>query len=254
MKVIIIGNGKVGLRPGPAAERGRRGPRAGPHRQESRRPAGRRRDAGYPLHGGQRRLHPGAAGGGDPHRGSGGGGDRLRRAEHRLLPHCPKAGGQAHRGPGPQPGVLQGGQPSQAGDRRKHDHQPRVRGSPGDLPAAAGAGSLQRGGLCPGPGGDDRLPRPGERRPGGHAPFGVQPPPPQRRAAVRGLPGGRGCSSPTELLSPMWGTRSTSSAASRRPPAFSPPWAAAAAASAISPSWGAARSPPISPGRWKRWA
>ena len=35
-------------------------------------------------------------------------------AEHRLLPHRQEAGGPAHRGPHPLPGVLPGGQPPQA--------------------------------------------------------------------------------------------------------------------------------------------
>ena len=54
---------------------------------------------------------------------------------------------------------------------RSPEYQPRVCRGPGNLPAAAGPLRLQRGDLCPGAGGADRFPGDGERRPGGDKPL-----------------------------------------------------------------------------------
>ena len=123
------------------------------------------------MPGGQRRVHPDPAGGRGALGGSGHLRHRVRRAEHRLLPHRQEAGGPAHRGPHPVPGVLPGGQSPQAGGWPEHDYQPRVCRRSGDQPPAAGALRLQRGDLRPGAGGAHRLPHSGERRAGGAEPL-----------------------------------------------------------------------------------
>lgn len=117
----------------------------------------------------------------------------------------------------------------------------------------AGAGSLQRGGLCPGPGGDDRLPVLESDGLAGMPLSEYNRRHPNGVFAVRGLPGGE-VFVPNGAFVPHVGDKVYVIGSQQETARFSPPWAAAAAASAISPSWGAARSPPISPGQWKRWA